>query len=113
MESVEGWAAILDELEAAALQILQDQNDDGASPITILSSPATSGGWSAPATFGPIPFELIGRARHVRELQVQAENRLRDSLVSARAQADLLGAVNAAKGRAGSANRSVYLDVSA
>ncbi|NJC21211.1 hypothetical protein BJ994_000287 [Arthrobacter pigmenti] len=101
MESVERWAAILDELEAAAL---------AAGTV----APSSSGlDWSAPATFGPIPFGLIGRARYVRELQVEAENRLRASLTSARAQADLLGAVNAAAGRTGSAKRSAYLDVSA
>lgn len=102
--AVVAWTAVLDSLELSV-----DEAFAGTLPATSLVRQALAlGNWTPPDVEGPIPAELVTRARRIQLKQREALSALRDDLESTRKHQSALGAVRSATTRGTSG--AVYLD---
>ncbi|MHA7240858.1 hypothetical protein [Arthrobacter sp. TMS1-12-1] len=106
------WTAVLDALEAALGTALDAAGDDTAAGDIaagdIRRQTAVLAGWTPPQVDGPIPAELLPRARRISERQRAALAQLTADADTLRRHRSALGSVQAATAPRQSA---VYLDV--
>lgn len=121
----ERWVAVLAELEGQVVEALRNANagtgpDANGSGASRNSAPASTDGvviatdvgrqvetgWRPPAGLGPLPAELVARARRLAAAQQQAVDRIGSEMRSSRKHAAFVAAVP----RPGSGVRSIYLD---
>ncbi|NOJ60497.1 hypothetical protein [Arthrobacter sp. 260] len=92
------WEAVLDTMERGIATAANAQHDDAVD---------ASPGWHPPSDPGPLPADLVGRARRIQAAQRSIVDQLRSAVRENRQHHALLGAVNASTARPG----AVYLDV--
>lgn len=92
------WVAVLDTLERGIATAANAQHDDAVDAAR---------GWHPPADPGPLPPDLVDRARRIQAAQLSIAAQLRSAIRENRQHHALLGAVNASTARPG----AVYLDV--
>ena len=97
-QSRQEWLAILDVLEADVATAGQTQHDDGVTGAQR---------WDPPTDLGPIPPDLVVRARRIQDAQQRTVATLQAAVKDNRQHHALIGAVNASTARSG----AVYLDV--
>jgi hypothetical protein len=93
------WANVLDELEASV--IVGEQTLLTGATLTDLAP------WDRPTGLGPIPPELIGRARDLAERQRRVLSELPGAMVRVRRQLDLTRKIGSATAPR---RPSVYID---
>lgn len=104
-ENYAAWAVALKRLETDLAAVVNDRAlGAGNRPPAAADPPAA---WDPPTGMGPIPPELVERARRLAQAQQEAIAALQTAVLAARRQAEYVGSVPTAARTGG----AVYLDV--